>query len=104
MEPEATVIARPKDERLAEAAYKGAAEQFKAITGQEVSVSVTTDLSDDMLCVFLSFWLLGNADYLYSALSAGGVKLQSKNQRITIDNTLDERLRLLESRVCRSYF
>ena len=53
MEPEATVIARPKDEGLAEKAYRGAAEQFTAITGQQVSVSVTTDLSDNM-CVFPS--------------------------------------------------
>ena len=32
------------------------------------------------------------------AYSAGGVKLVSGNGRITLDNTLDERLRLLEDR------
>jgi hypothetical protein len=31
---------------------------------------------------------------------AGGVKLVNGNNRITLDNTLDERLRLLEDRVC----
>jgi hypothetical protein len=31
--------------------------------------------------------------------SAGGVKLISGTRRITLDNTLDERLRLLEDRV-----
>ncbi len=31
--------------------------------------------------------------------SAGGVKLVSGTDRITLDNTLDERLRLLEDRV-----
>jgi V-type H+-transporting ATPase subunit E len=31
--------------------------------------------------------------------SAGGVKLVSSSRRITIDNTLDERLRLLEDKV-----
>ena len=31
--------------------------------------------------------------------SAGGVKLISGTKRISIDNTLDERLRLLEDRV-----
>ena len=31
--------------------------------------------------------------------SAGGVKLVSGSRRITLDNTLDERLRLLEDRV-----
>ena len=32
--------------------------------------------------------------------SAGGVKLVNGNKRITLDNSLDERLRLLEDRVC----
>lgn len=36
---------------------------------------------------------------LLTSLSAGGVKLISANQRITVDNTLDERLRLLEEKV-----
>ncbi len=31
--------------------------------------------------------------------SSGGVKLVSGSRRITLDNTLDERLRLLEDRV-----
>jgi vacuolar-type H+-ATPase subunit E/Vma4 len=31
--------------------------------------------------------------------SSGGVKLISGSRRITLDNTLDERLRLLEDRV-----
>ena len=34
--------------------------------------------------------------------SAGGVKLVGGGNRITIDNTLDERMRLLEDRVCLS--
>lgn len=34
-----------------------------------------------------------------SVFSSGGVKLVSGSRRITLDNTLDERLRLLEDRV-----
>jgi hypothetical protein len=34
-----------------------------------------------------------------SVCSSGGVKLISGSRRITLDNTLDERLRLLEDRV-----
>ena len=48
MEPEATVIARTKDEGLVKKAHQGAVEQFTSITGQEVSVSVVADLSDNM--------------------------------------------------------
>ena len=36
--------------------------------------------------------------------SAGGVKLVTGTKRITLDNTLDERLRLLEDRVRFSFF
>ena len=34
-----------------------------------------------------------------SVCSSGGIKLISGSRRITLDNTLDERLRLLEDRV-----
>jgi len=36
---------------------------------------------------------------MLSECSAGGVRLVSGNERITIDNTLDERLHLLEEQV-----
>ncbi len=36
---------------------------------------------------------------ILSVCSSGGVKLVSGSRRITLDNTLDERLRLLEDRV-----
>src|ERR1700761_4429439 len=39
-------------------------------------------------------------DLILLACSAGGVKLSSGSRRITVDNSLDERLRLLEDRVC----
>ena len=42
------------------------------------------------------FFCYKKADGLYSA---GGIKLVNGSRRITIDNTLDERLRLLEDRV-----
>lgn len=34
-----------------------------------------------------------------TSISAGGIKLVSGSHRITLNNTLDERLRLLEDRV-----
>ena len=41
----------------------------------------------------------GNIGAQRACCSAGGVKMISGSQRITLDNTLDERLRLLEDRV-----
>ena len=48
MEPVTTVLTRPKDSSLIENAVRGAKEQFTSITAQEVSISVKTDLSDNM--------------------------------------------------------
>ncbi|OCB90712.1 vacuolar H+ ATPase E1 [Sanghuangporus baumii] len=78
VEPEVRVLTRPKDVKLAEKAGEGAKEQYVSITGRDISVSVVGDLSDT---------------------SAGGIKLQTSNSKISLDNTLDERLRLLEDRM-----
>jgi V-type H+-transporting ATPase subunit E len=81
-----TVLVRPKDKDIVEKAAADAAEQYKEISGREVKPSVKEDLDDDL---------------------SGGVKLISGTGRITLDNTLDERLRLLEDSVCvflSSYF
>ncbi|KAL5483514.1 VMA4 [Sanghuangporus weigelae] len=78
VEPEVRVLTRPKDVKLAEKAAKGAKEQYVSITGRDISISVVGDLSDT---------------------SAGGLKLQTSNSKISLDNTLDERLRLLEDRM-----
>ncbi|KZS90078.1 ATPase V1/A1 complex subunit E [Sistotremastrum niveocremeum HHB9708] len=78
LEPSATVYSRPKDLELAKKAAANASKQYKEISGKDVEVSVEATLQDD---------------------SAGGVKLRSGTGRITIDNTLDERLRLLEDRM-----
>lgn len=43
---------------------------------------------------YFTFFILSQALF-----SAGGVKLLSNSRRISIDNTLDERLRLLEDSV-----
>ncbi|KIJ39910.1 hypothetical protein M422DRAFT_780918 [Sphaerobolus stellatus SS14] len=78
MEPEITVHSRKKDTSLAGRAAEGAKAQYKEISGRDISIKVEGSLSDE---------------------SAGGVQLVSGNGRITIDNTLDERLRLLEDRM-----
>ncbi|PAV17739.1 ATPase V1 A1 complex subunit E [Pyrrhoderma noxium] len=78
MESEVTVISRPKDVELVEKAVESAKEQYSSLSGREITVNISEELSDTI---------------------AGGIKLQSANKRITLDNTLDERLRLLEGRM-----
>ncbi|TFK97715.1 ATPase V1/A1 complex subunit E [Pterulicium gracile] len=78
MESSATVIAREKDGKVAEQAAEAAAKSFKEISGRSVKVDVDASLSNEL---------------------AGGVKLESGQRRITINNTLDERLRLLEEKM-----
>ncbi|KAI0725309.1 ATPase V1/A1 complex subunit E [Fomitopsis betulina] len=78
LEPEVTVHVRAVDVEIAQRAGEGAAKQYNEISGRTVVVSVEETLSKDL---------------------AGGVKLVSGTSRITLDNTLDERLRLLEDRM-----
>ncbi|KAG8948523.1 V-ATPase V1 sector subunit E [Tulasnella sp. 424] len=78
MEPSVTVRCRPKDKGLAEKAAEGAKQQYTEISGLKAEVSVEDSLTND---------------------SAGGIKLVAGGDRITMDNTLDERLRLLEDRM-----
>jgi hypothetical protein len=44
--------------------------------------------------------MLGLAKLILFVRSQGGVKLVSGSGRITLDNTMEERLRLLEDKVC----
>ncbi|KAI0320477.1 ATPase V1/A1 complex subunit E [Amylostereum chailletii] len=78
LEPSVTVYARAKDESAVRQAVDAAKKSYNEISGRDVEVEVETSLSDEL---------------------AGGVKLISGTRRITLDNTLDERLRLLEGRM-----
>ncbi|KAH7869807.1 ATPase, V1/A1 complex, subunit E [Lentinula edodes] len=78
MEPSVVVHCRKVDVSVVEEAASSAANTYKETSGRDVNVDVKGTLSDDI---------------------AGGVKLVSGSGRITLDNTLDERLRLLEDRM-----
>jgi len=78
LEPIVTVHSREKDTEATKQAAHAAVKQYKEISGRNVTVDVEGSLSNDV---------------------AGGIKLVSGTRRITIDNTLDERLRLLEDRM-----
>jgi len=78
LEPTVTVYTRAKDKAIATRALDSAKETYYEISGRKVEVELDASLSDEL---------------------AGGVKLASGSRRITLDNTLDERLRLLEDRM-----
>jgi len=78
LEPEVCVHARKKDEAVVQQAADGASKAYTELSGRSVNVTVEASLSND---------------------GAGGVKLISGNMRITVDNTLDERLKLLETQM-----
>jgi len=75
LEPDVVIVARKKDGEVVKKAAEGAKTQYKEISGRDVNFTIEGTLSDN---------------------GAGGVKTLSGNRRITLDNTLDERLRLLE--------
>ncbi|SOV02799.1 probable Vacuolar ATP synthase subunit E [Ustilago sp. UG-2017a] len=78
MESKVTVTVRSNDVQLAQEAAKQAEKDFKDKSGKDVSVTVQEGLNKD---------------------SAGGVALSGHAGKITINNTLEERLRLLEDRM-----
>ncbi len=78
MESKVTVTVKSNDVQLAQDAAKQAEKDFKEKSGKDVSVTVQEGLDKN---------------------SAGGVALSGHNGKITINNTLDERLRLLEDRM-----
>jgi len=78
LEPDATIRAREKDVSVVEKAVVGASKTYNDISGKHVKAIVEGSLSNNL---------------------AGGVVLISGTGRITVDNTLDERLRLLEDRM-----
>jgi V-type H+-transporting ATPase subunit E len=82
MEPTVTIHCRASDVAIVQQAVQTAQSNYKDISGRDVKVDVEGDLSKD---------------------SAGGVRLVAANGRITLNNTLDERLKLLEEKVGSRY-
>lgn len=82
LSPSTTLIVRKSDRGLATKAAEAASEQYKEISGRTCVVSI--DESEDL-----------------PADSAGGVKLAGAGGRVKVNNTLDERLGLLEDKVSR---
>lgn len=78
LEPKVEVTGREKDKDLVQKSVDEAKKLYKEKSGRDVEVTVKTGLGKD---------------------SSGGVVLRGLNGRIKIDNTLDERLRLLEELV-----
>ncbi|KAJ3571712.1 hypothetical protein NP233_g3567 [Leucocoprinus birnbaumii] len=78
MEPKVFVHTRTQDADVAKQAAEAASKTYKELTGKSVEFEIVSDLGKD---------------------GAGGVTLVNASQRITVDNTLDERLRLLEDRM-----
>ncbi|KAF8908070.1 ATPase V1/A1 complex subunit E [Gymnopilus junonius] len=79
LEPSATIYSRQSDVDVVNQAAANAANAYKDISGRDVSFTVVGSIADDQ--------------------SQGGVKLQSGTGRITLDNTMEERLRLLEEQM-----
>ncbi|GAA6052953.1 hypothetical protein JCM3770_006754 [Rhodotorula araucariae] len=75
MEKDIKVSGRPKDQELLKKAVEQAASEFAEQAGFEIKYEVDDQLADK---------------------SAGGIIIRGYGSRITVNNTLDERLRLLE--------
>ncbi|WVQ78745.1 hypothetical protein IAT38_000832 [Cryptococcus sp. DSM 104549] len=76
--PTVTLAHRPKDTDLVKKAAESAQKRYKDISGRESKIEFDASLPDD---------------------SAGGVVGSSLNGRIKVDNTLAERLKILEEKM-----
>jgi len=79
MESTINIHCRKSDLQQVQQAAANASVAYRSLSGFEVSCNVHASISDDVC--------------------QGGVKLVSGNGRITLDNTLEERLRLLEDKM-----
>jgi len=79
LEPSVGIYCRNSDVDLVSQAAGNAAKTYKEISGRDVEFAIEGSISDDA--------------------SQGGVKLVSGTGRITLDNTMEERLRLLEDKM-----
>lgn len=73
------VVARSGDVQLVQGLVDEACKKYKERTGRETKISVGDGLSKDC---------------------AGGLVITARNGTISIDNTLEQRLKLLEEKVC----
>lgn len=80
LSPNVTLIHRPKDADLIKKASEAANGKYKETSGRECKIDFNGSLPDD---------------------SAGGVVGTALNGKIRVDNTLEERLRILRERVSR---
>jgi len=90
MDKQVFVRARRADFELVEKAAKAAAQEFEEKAGYPVVVDIDTDgpLDPGRFTLYSSF---SNVD------SAGGVMILGYGGKIEIDNTLEQRLKLLET-------
>lgn len=75
MEYEVVVQGRKKDSSAVGKAIESAQSEFKEQTGKEIKITQKDDLSDEL---------------------AGGVIVTGHSSRLTVDNTLDQRLHIME--------
>lgn len=97
LEENVILYSRTKDVSIVEAASEGAREQYKEISGRTVTISVEAELPEDR---YIQPKTPSTHLELIFDFSAGGVVLIGSNKRIVINNTLEERLQLLEDKVC----
>jgi V-type H+-transporting ATPase subunit E len=79
LEPAVTIYSRKSDVDLVKRAAENAAKAYKDISGRDITFDVEGSISDEA--------------------SQGGLKLISGTGRISLDNTMEERLRLLEDQM-----
>lgn len=98
MEKDVTITCRSSDKDLVSQAAESAAKEFEEAAGWKLSYNVTDGLSDER-SVSEIFYCFGFFNSRCIIASSGGIIVTGFNGRIKVNNTIEERLRLLEEKV-----
>lgn len=99
MEKDVRIQCRAKDKGLVEQAKDEAQKEFKEAAGWDIKIDIDDSLPEERYVDGAVSSCLCASILTSEVFSAGGVALSGYGNRIKVDNTLDERLRLLEEQV-----
>ena len=101
MEKDIKVSGRAADLTLVKKAAAEAAKEFEAAAGYPVKIEVDGELAAGSCVALLTSLSAWELSIDASSCSTGGIKITGYGSRIVVNNTLDERLRILEEKVIR---
>ena len=94
-EEKVAIRARKEDYNLVEKSIEDAKKEYKEELSKDIEVEI--DQQNPQPEAWYVHWMLSLLDHHANALSSGGISVVGSNGKIDINNTFEERLKLLET-------